>query len=148
MDDVDTSPLSVRLGAVVIDCADPDRLATFWSQLLGVEKYTPIGDPVHYAGIAPADWGAPYLSFQRVPEPKSQKNRSHLDLHVNDVEAVTALVERLGGTQDRDFDEYGYRWRLMRDPEGNEFCLVHLRPRDSDRGSRLAPSGRLPHAGN
>jgi predicted enzyme related to lactoylglutathione lyase len=148
VDDVETSPLGVRMGAVVIDCADPDLLATFWSQLLGVEKYRPIGDPVQYAGIAPSDWGAPYMSFQRVPEPKVQKNRSHLDLHVNDVDVITALIERLGGSRDRDFDEYGYRWRVMRDPEGNEFCLVHLRPRDGERGARLAPSGRLPHAGD
>jgi predicted enzyme related to lactoylglutathione lyase len=88
------------------------------------------------------------MSFQRVPEPKTQKNRSHVDLHVNDIEAVTALAERLGGSQVQDFDEYGYRWRVMRDPEGNEFCFVHLRPIDSERGARLAPSGRLPHAGN
>lgn len=88
------------------------------------------------------------MSFQRVPESKVVKNRSHLDLHVNDVDAITALIERLGGSRGRDFDEYGYRWRVMQDPEGNEFCLVHLRPRDSDRGVRLAPSGRLPHAGS
>jgi Glyoxalase-like domain len=37
MDDVEASPLGMRIGAIVIDCADPDRLATFWSQLLGVE---------------------------------------------------------------------------------------------------------------
>ncbi len=148
MDHSEISPLGVRLGAVVIDCADPDRLATFWAGLLGVEKYAPIGDPVQYAGIAPPDWGAPYMSFQRVPEPKVAKNRSHVDLHVNDVEAITALVEELGGSREQDFDEYGYRWRVMRDPEGNEFCLVYLRPRDDGRGARFAPSGRLPHAGN
>ena len=148
MDPSETEPMGVRLGAVVIDCADPDRLATFWAALLGVEKYPPLGDPVQYAGIAPPDWGAPYLSFQRVPEPKVQKNRSHLDLHVGDVEAVTALALQLGGSRDKDFDEYGYRWRVMQDPEGNEFCLVHSRPGgDGDRGGRPSPSGRLPHAG-
>ncbi len=144
----DDSPLGMRMGAVVIDCADPDRLATFWAGLLGVEKYKSLGEPVQYAGIAPLDWGAPYMSFQRVPDPKLAKNRSHLDFHVNDFEAVSALAERLGASRQRDFDEYGYRWRVMQDPEGNEFCLVHLRPQDSDRGVRLAPSGRLPHAGN
>jgi Glyoxalase-like domain len=69
----DDSLLGMRMGAVVIDCADPDRLATFWAGLLGVEKYKSLGEPVKYAGIAPIDWGAPYMSFQRVPEPRRRR---------------------------------------------------------------------------
>ena len=99
----------ICIGVVVIDCADLDRLATFWAELLGVERIETLGEPVHYASIAPLEPGSPYISFQRVPEWKTQKNWSHLDLHVDDVELVTASVERLGGKRAKDFDEYGYR---------------------------------------
>ncbi len=68
------------------------------------------------------------MSFQRVPEPKITKNRVHLDLVVDDVNAATARIESLGGRRRRpgaDFTEYGFSWRTMADPEGNEFCLIY-----------------------
>ena len=113
----------------MIDCADPERLAGFWGEVLGAGRFETDGDPVHYADIAAVAPGAPGLIFQRVPEPKSVKNRLHLDLYVDDVEEATAFVESLGGSRDAapDFEEYGFRWRVMRDPEGNEFCLVFVR---------------------
>lgn len=63
-------------------------------------------------------------AFQRMPEPKVVKNRTHVDLRLDDLEAVTALVEELGGARLADHEEEGFRWRVMRDPEGNEFCLM------------------------
>lgn len=64
------------------------------------------------------------LALQRVPEPKVAKNRAHVDLRLDDLDAVTALVEELGGARLADHEEEGFRWRVMRDPEGNEFCLT------------------------
>lgn len=71
--------------------------------------------------------GGPGICFQRVPESKTVKNRVHLDIVVADVERATALIEDLGGRkrgEPSDFHEGGWRWRMMADPEGNEFCLV------------------------
>jgi len=67
------------------------------------------------------------VAFQRVPEPRAGKNRLHFDVEVDDVEVATTRVEALGGTRapTADFHEYGYRWRVMADPEGNEFCLIY-----------------------
>ncbi|MCD0446025.1 VOC family protein [Glycomyces sp. A-F 0318] len=66
------------------------------------------------------------LLFQAVPEPKTVKNRIHLDLHVG-VDRIDAEVERLealGGERLSDrFDEGGATWVVMGDPEGNEFCV-------------------------
>ena len=62
-----------------------------------------------------------------MPEPKTQKTRVHLDLKVEDLEEATATVERLGGSRGVDIQEYGYSWRTMADPEGNEFCMVPAR---------------------
>jgi predicted enzyme related to lactoylglutathione lyase len=115
-----------RLGWVQVDCTDPVALATFWSNVLGAEIDRPFGDPPHYLGLVPARPGHPVLSFQRVTEVKTAKNRLHLDIAVDDVDAATARIEGLGGGRlpIEDFSEYGFHWRVMVDPEGNEFCLI------------------------
>jgi predicted enzyme related to lactoylglutathione lyase len=115
-----------RWGWLQVDCAEPSRLATFWSAVLGVDVGEGFGDPVHYLGLEPVLPGGPVLSFQRVPEPRAAKNRLHLDIEVEDVDAATESVISLGGARHgEDFEEHGFRWRVMADPEGNEFCLVY-----------------------
>ncbi|MBI2237716.1 MAG: VOC family protein [Actinobacteria bacterium] len=125
MDGVRGSPPVARLGAVIIDCRDPERLAAFWGTLLGARVMGRLGDPPQYVDLEPLSEG-PYLGFQRVPEPKVVKNRVHLDLNVDDVERATQRIQALGGTRAslKDVREYGYAWRVMLDPEGNEFCLI------------------------
>ncbi|NUU20569.1 MAG: GNAT family N-acetyltransferase [Streptomycetaceae bacterium] len=117
-------PGLARFGAyleeVVVDCHDPWRLAVFWSRLLG-------GDPVerepHWAYVDPP--GKPRVAFQRVPEPKSAKNRLHLDVFVTDIPAATRAAELLGATRQGGVveDEQG-AFQVLLDPEGHEFCLV------------------------
>jgi glycine/D-amino acid oxidase-like deaminating enzyme len=63
------------LDAITIDCADPMQLARFWAQVLGTEIESAVGDPTHYVDLFPLP-GVPILRFQRVPEPKSVKNRA------------------------------------------------------------------------
>jgi predicted enzyme related to lactoylglutathione lyase len=67
------------------------------------------------------------VSFHRVPDAKTVKNRLHLDLEVDDIGAATARIESLGSKRlpSDDFSEYGFSWRVMADPDGNEFCLVY-----------------------
>ena len=115
-----------RWSSVQIDCADPVSLAAFWAQIFGSELGEPLGDPPHYVSVTPTASGGPWISFQRVPEGKTVKNRLHLDVIVDDLDEGTARVESLGGrrTETPDLEEYGFRWRVMLDPEGNEFCLI------------------------
>src|SRR5439155_15073815 len=116
-----------RVGWIQIDCPDPERLAAFWTEVLGVDIEGRLGSPPQFVNLERQFPDAPYLSFQRVPEPKVGKNRVHLDLVVEDVESATLRIASLGGRRRRpegDFNEYGYRWRTMADPEGNEFCLI------------------------
>jgi predicted enzyme related to lactoylglutathione lyase len=115
------------LGWIQIDCADPVRLAAFWSQVLGSEVGEALGDPPHYLGLVPDAPGSPVVSFHRVPEAKVVKNRLHFDVAVDDVEDATTRIEELGGARlpSDDFSEYGFHWRVMTDPESNEFCLVY-----------------------
>jgi predicted enzyme related to lactoylglutathione lyase len=115
-----------RWGSVQVDCTDPTTLASFWARVLGSTVYETFGDPPHYVVVAPTAAGGPWLSFQRVPEAKGVKNRLHLDIAVDDLDTGCARIEELGGQRGPgdDVEEYGIRWRLMADPEDNEFCLI------------------------
>jgi predicted enzyme related to lactoylglutathione lyase len=106
---------------LVIDCAEPIRLARFWATVLG-------GDPVErepaWAYVDPPD-GQPRLAFQRVPEAKRAKNRLHLDIEADDIVVARDRLEEEGAEAVGEIvtDEQG-GFQVMRDPEGNEFCLV------------------------
>ncbi|KUN08918.1 hypothetical protein AQI95_07365 [Streptomyces yokosukanensis] len=65
------------------------------------------------------------LLFQRVPEPKTVKNRLHLDLHAGPERrtAELARLQALGAQVVREVKEPGGEWLVLTDPEGNEFCL-------------------------
>ncbi|MEU6484967.1 VOC family protein [Streptomyces sp. NPDC046887] len=65
------------------------------------------------------------LLFQRVPEPKTVKNRLHIDVHAAPGERAveTARLERLGARVIRQVSAAGGEWTVMSDPEGNEFCV-------------------------
>ena len=117
-----------RFHWIVIDTVDPARIAPFWCALLGVRERGWFGDD--YLMLT-TDGGAPPVAFQRVPEAKSVKNRLHVDLAVEDLDGAFAQIVALGGSAASDILEMpgGYRWRVMADPEGNEFCIV---PRDED----------------
>ena len=115
-----------KIGYIVLDASDPERLAEFWCSLLGVEVLDRL-DEGRYLVLSIPDGDRPGIALQLVPEPKAGKNRMHLDLMVEDLDVATALVSELGGSW-REPDETreleGYRWRCMADPEGNEFDIV------------------------
>ena len=114
---------------IIVDCSDPAMLARFWGEVLGVEVGEALEDPVQYQPLRAATPNGPNLIFQRVPEPKRGKNRLHLDIAVEDIDAAAGRIETLGGQRlpGADFSEDGFRWCVMTDPEGNEFCLI-IRP--------------------
>jgi predicted enzyme related to lactoylglutathione lyase len=116
-----------RLDMIQVDCRDPKRLALFWSAVFGLEIASTLGEPAYYVDLAKAGPDHPHIYFQRVPEPKILKNRLHFDIRVDDVEQAAAQIETLGGRRlsVEDFREHGFRWRVMADPEGNEFCLEY-----------------------
>jgi len=112
---------AVQLG-LVLDCADPERLAEFWAPALG---YVNLGSAGSYVALFPDGAPGPKLLLQRVAEPKAVKNRMHVDIEVADIEAEAARLVALGATQvsEGPFSEHGSTWLLMTDPEGNEFCV-------------------------
>jgi predicted enzyme related to lactoylglutathione lyase len=112
-----------KLG-LVLDCADPDALAPFWSAALG---YDVAGAAGAYVVLMPpaGDAGLPLLLLLRVAEPKVAKNRMHLDIHVADIDAEAERLVALGARRvsSSAYEEHGTRWHLLADPEGNELCV-------------------------
>src|SRR5262249_19721363 len=114
---------------IVMDTEDPYRLAPFWCALLEVSVIQDRDDG-HVVSLAPSPHlpGSMVLVLQKVPEPKVGKNRLHVDVYVDDLDAATARVEALGGQRwpqhSAVLDDGGLISRIMADPEGNEFCLV------------------------
>jgi len=121
--------MPASVGYLVIDTTDPQQLAPFWCGLLGVQVEESIGDGQFIVLSKTADGLT--VGFQQVPEAKSGKNRLHLDLVVEDLDASTAEIEGLGGRWLEPGDTHeleGFRWRCMADPHGNEFDIDTLPP--------------------
>ena len=112
---------SPRLEAITVDCRDKHALAAFWCALLGT---TVRGEAGQYLGLHPTAAGHPRLVFQQVPELPEGRSRLHLDLETHDLDADTARAVQLGAAVVHEVEDLGTRWRVLRDPEGNLFCLV------------------------
>jgi catechol 2,3-dioxygenase-like lactoylglutathione lyase family enzyme len=116
--------VGVRVGAVVIDCNDFDRMLAFWRAALGYQPgpvengFTVMKDPER-RGVA--------VSLQAVPEPRVGKNRLHLDLFARDEEQEAARLVGLGARRVRRSDDPDDVYVVLADPEGNEFCVVRSR---------------------
>jgi hypothetical protein len=119
----------MEITCVTIDCADPATVARFWNEALA------------WGGVAASDDGSgaicgppeggPYLEFVRVPEDKVVKNRVHLGCSAGSLEALERELDRLQriGASIAWEEEFpsgiaaAYRNVILRDVEGNEFCL-------------------------
>jgi predicted enzyme related to lactoylglutathione lyase len=104
-----------------VDCADAQRVGTFWSQALG--RPLAEGASQFFAMIPATAPGEVSWLFMGVPEAKTAKNRMHVDFSSTDRAADVARLIGLGATLVGEYDEYGVRWTTLRDVEGNEFCV-------------------------
>jgi catechol 2,3-dioxygenase-like lactoylglutathione lyase family enzyme len=112
--------MKLAIRNVVIDCNNAELMTTFWGALLGFEvKWS---NPT-YRFLLDPDGRRPGLVLQLVPERPREKNRLHLDLEVADVAAAVDQAVELGATRVETIEEDGIAWTVMRDPEGNHFCL-------------------------
>lgn len=128
--------MASKFTELAIDCAEPEALARFWCavldyEVLGVEEegaFVAIGpataaEDENRAGPVP-----PALTFSRVPEGKSIKNRLHIDVNPTDrdqADEVRRLVEL--GARRTDNGQSEFSWVVMADPEDNEFCVLSTR---------------------
>ncbi|MGX7824968.1 VOC family protein [Actinokineospora sp. 24-640] len=116
--------MSIEIGGVTLDCADAPKLAAFWTAALDYEVGTDFGGVFLFLVPRGTKHGeAQYLALQQVDEPRTGKNRLHLDFHCED---RTAEIERLVGLGASVLGEHvvpGLTWTILADPEGNEFCV-------------------------
>lgn len=113
--------MTSRIYTVTIDCADPARLAEFWSTVLDW-RIDSDGDE-DQVSIEPEDDADKALLFLRVPDRRTGKNRIHFDLAPDDQDAEVARLEQLGASR-IDIGQGEKTWVVMGDPEGNEFCVL------------------------
>ncbi len=127
-----------KLGDIVFDAAHPASLARFWAAALDGYAVAPYDDEelarLRANGInepeddpsvlvEPVVAGAPRLFFTRVPEPKTVKNRVHLDLRAADIDEEAARLVELGAIELARLEG----WVTLADPEGNEFDVLPMR---------------------
>ena len=115
--------MSLRMTEVVIDCTDHGAVVAFWQAALGNERRAVNEQYVALVPPAPAAPGRPPLLFQKVPEPKTAKNRVHLDFRAEVMADEVARLAALGATVIAERSLGDFRWTVMADPEGNEYCV-------------------------
>lgn len=115
------------IATVTIDCARPWELAQFWSSLLDWPIDDDTGPDDEEVQISPRTAGPTPLLFIKVLEPKSGKNRLHLDIKPDDQAAEVDRALALGATRSQVGQTGAETWVVLADPEGHEFCLLSSR---------------------
>jgi catechol 2,3-dioxygenase-like lactoylglutathione lyase family enzyme len=123
--------MTSRFTELVVDCADIDKMASFWCSVLGYQvteredDYVEIGAAAHVVERILEGPPVPTIVFVKVSEPKTVKDRIHVDVNPIDAtqgEEVNRLLA-LGATM-ADVGQGEQGWIVMADPEGNEFCVL------------------------
>jgi predicted enzyme related to lactoylglutathione lyase len=109
---------------IVIDCLDLDRSARFWAGTLGYSADA--ASDSHYRSLTPESGQGTEVLLQQVADEKHGKNRLHLDLRTADLAAEVSRIVGLGAwlLTSRPVEENGWRWHVLADPDGNEFCVL------------------------
>ena len=109
----------LRLRGVTVNGPDPKGLAAFWAQALGYERRR-LWEP--FTGLKDPSGRDPHLTFQQSSD--QGPNRAHLDLYSDDPEAEVRRLVRLGATREGRVQEGDTWWEVLRDPAGNQFCVI------------------------
>ncbi len=109
----------LRLKGITVNCSDPQGLAGFWEQALGYAQRA-LWEP--YAGLKDPGASGPLLTFQR--DATAGVNHLHMDLYAKDPDVEVHRLLALGATKVRRIEEGDTWWWVMKDPAGNEFCVI------------------------
>jgi predicted enzyme related to lactoylglutathione lyase len=114
--------MALKVEMVTFDSADAPALAKWWGEQFGGETQELMPGGEFVVVILPE---GPRLGFQRVADPTPGKNRVHLDFSAADVDAEVARLVAAGATEDgRHSIGDNFRWVVLKDPEGNAFCIA------------------------
>ncbi|MFT3888107.1 MAG: VOC family protein [Arachnia sp.] len=110
--------MTLNIGMITIDSDDPRPLAAWWAERLGA----PIVE--ENDGWFVMIGSTPMLAIQHVGDPTPGKNRIHLDLTVEDLDASREELLAAGATLVGDRGDESFRWVTLADPQGNQFCIA------------------------
>ena len=118
--------MDIRIQCLCVDARDPASIASFWESALGWRRTHEDPDEIVLEPPAgsPEDGIVPDLLFLKVPEPKTLKNRLHLDLRPGDQAKEVERLEALGASRVSVGQTAEATWVVLADPEGNEFCVL------------------------
>ena len=122
--------MACRFSELVVDCRDPESLAAFWAAVLDYRELSRDDDGAIEIGPEEGFGGpAPTLVLAPVPEPTPGEVRLHIDVSPTDRDQDAELERLLAlGTRPADVGPTGEEsWKVLADPEGNEFCLLSAR---------------------
>jgi catechol 2,3-dioxygenase-like lactoylglutathione lyase family enzyme len=122
--------VACRVTELILDCADPPRLAAFWCDVLGYVETDRVGRSIEISPPGADDATlAPRLVFDHTENPKREKLRLHIDVNATDRDQPAELARLLAlGATPVDIGQTGTEsWHVLADPEGNEFCLLRSR---------------------
>jgi catechol 2,3-dioxygenase-like lactoylglutathione lyase family enzyme len=121
--------MACRITELVLDCREPEKLASFWCEVLGFVVLGREGDDIEIGPREGFGGLQPTLLLSRTEEPKNGKLRLHFDLNGTDRDQAAELERLLAaGAQLVDIGQSGEEsWHVLTDPEGNEFCLLRAR---------------------
>ncbi|KAA0942210.1 VOC family protein [Streptomyces apricus] len=123
--------MACRISELVIDAVDPERLAAFWSDVLGYVELGREDDGSIEIGPPGAGFGGPQPTLVLSPtdDPRPKKLRLHIDVNATDRDQDAELARLLAlGARHADVGQTGTEtWYPLADPEGNEFCLLRRR---------------------
>ncbi|MDX3379621.1 VOC family protein [Streptomyces sp. ME02-6991-2A] len=123
--------MACRISELVIEAADAERLAAFWSEVLGYVEIGRESDGSIEIGPPGTGFGGPQPTIVLSPnsEPRTGNVRLHIDVSATDRDQDAELERLLAlGARPADVGQTGNEsWRVLADPEGNVFCLLRDR---------------------
>ena len=111
--------MALRVESITFDSTDPDKLADWWAR--AVDGTTNAVAAGFFVIVNPPR--GPQLAFQKVDDPTPGKNKVHLDLVADDLDAEVARLEGAGATVVEPRSDGDFRWVTLADPDGNQFCV-------------------------
>ncbi|WP_434587325.1 VOC family protein [Streptomyces sp. A5-4] len=130
--------MATRLVQIVMNARDDSALGRFWAEVLGwsIDSEEPGVTNLEPVGLVYPDPAALCVDILRVPDPKTVKNRVHIDLATTSVAHQAELVARLQalGATPADVGQGNVPWTVLADPDGNEFCVLEPRSIYRDTG--------------
>lgn len=109
----------VKLSTIVMNTNNPAPLLAFWAAFLETTVSAEVDGFIWLA----AEYGHPRMAFQEVAEPTGGRRRLHLDFEAGDMDAEVARALSLGARTVQEHTFANFRWAVLADPDGNEFCI-------------------------